>query len=116
MKKILGYVQGDMKRESIETADKDVEIVNSLLNPPLIPVKKEDIYVRRCRLTSDAIDYNYGRFRTEDLDRLLELVQGVSLLIGHRKDTAGVARFFNGNICVIRSVICFNPICYSGTS
>jgi translation initiation factor IF-1 len=107
MKKILGYIQGNMKRETIEVGDKDVSIINSLINPPLVPVKSEDVYVRRCRLASDAIDCNYGRFRTEDLPKILDLVQGVSLLIGHRKDTAGIARFFNGSIEQIDDV--FNP-------
>jgi len=107
MKKILGYIQGNMKMETIETTDEDAEVINSLLNPPLVSVKKEDIYVRRCRLASDAIDYSYGKFRTEDLPRLLEFAQGVSLLIGHRKDTAGVARFFDGSIEQIDDV--YNP-------
>jgi len=107
MKKILGYIQGNMKMETIETTDEDAEVINSLLNPPLVSVKKENIYVRRCRLASDAIDYSYGKFRTEDLPRLLEFAQGVSLLIGHRKDTAGVARFFDGSIEEIDDV--YNP-------
>lgn len=107
MKKILGYIQGNMKKEAIETIDRDVGIINSLSNPPLVPVKKEDIFVRRCRLASNAVDCSYGKFRTEDLPGLLEFIQGVSMLIGHKKDTVGIARFFNGNIEQIEDV--YNP-------
>ena len=40
----------------------------------------------------------------DDLPKLLELLHGVSLLIGHRKDMVGVARFFNGSIEQINDV------------
>ncbi len=107
MKKILGYIQGNLKKETIETSDKDVKIINSLSNPPLVQIKKEDIFVRRCRLASDTIDCSYGKFRTDDLSKLLEFVQGVSMLIGHKKDTVGIARFFNGSIEQVEDV--YNP-------
>lgn len=84
----------------------DVEIINSLENAPPIPVKKEDIYVRKCRLTGDGINCYNGRFHTEDLQELLKKTQGVSCLVGHRKDTAGIARFFGG---AIEEHTAFNP-------
>ena len=107
MKNILGYIYGDMERKAITAAEEDAEKINALSNPPPVPVKKEDVYVRRCRLVSDAVDYSYGRFRTEDLPRLLNLIEGVSLIIGHRKDTVGVARFFNGGMETLEDV--YNP-------
>ncbi len=76
----------------------DVEQVNNLDNPPPSPVIASDIYVRRCRLAGDAIDAGFGRFRAEDLPKLLDMVQGAPALIGHRKDSIGVARFFGGDL------------------
>ncbi len=76
----------------------DIEAINSLPNPPLMKVTAKDVYVRRCRLAGDAVDAGFGRFRSEDMSKLLELVQGAPALIGHRKDTLGIARFFGGEL------------------
>jgi hypothetical protein len=58
----------------------------------------DDIYVRKVRLAGDKVDAFGGRFRAQDLPKLLKMVIGLPLLIGHRKDTLGVARFFDGEI------------------
>lgn len=99
----MDYIQKELSGillpdRSKKVTEKDLEIINNLPNPPLIPLTARDIYVRRCRLAGDAVDAGFGRFRTEDLPRLLELVQGAPALVGHRKDTLGVARFFGGEI------------------
>ncbi len=78
--------------------DEDISQINSLPNPPLVPVTTRDVYIRRVRLAGDAVDAGYGRFRTGDLPRLLDLLQGAPALVGHRKDTLGVARFFGGEV------------------
>lgn len=104
MKEILGIVHGEMNREPVAVEEQDATIINSLPNPPLVPVSKDDIYVRRCRLASDAIDCGFGRFRTEYLSRLLELTQGAPMLIGHKKNEIGIARFFGGNIEKLENV------------
>lgn len=108
MSDILGYIQGEMRRETVEPLDTDVAFINSLTNPPPVPVTKQDIYIRRCRLASDAVDASYGRFRTTDLSLLLDLVNGVSMLIGHNKKTAGIARFFGGSIEILDNI--WNPV------
>lgn len=77
---------------------KDITEINNLTNPPPVPVNNNDVYVRKCRLAGDAIDAGFGRFRTEDLPLLLEKVQGAPALVGHRKDTLGIARFFGGEV------------------
>ena len=86
-----------LPKEEHVTED-DVKAINTLPNPPLVQVTLQNIYVRSCRLAGDAIDAGFGRFRTEDLEQLLNQVQGAPALIGHRKDTLGVARFFGGEI------------------
>lgn len=81
-----------------QATDEDVATINNLPNPPLIPLTAREVHVRRCRLAGDAIDAGGGRFRTEDLPRLLEMTEGAPALIGHRRDALGVARFFGGEL------------------
>ncbi|MDK9700859.1 MAG: hypothetical protein OEM52_11995 [bacterium] len=79
-------------------SESDIELIHALKNPPLMPLDETTIHVRRCRLAGDAIDAKGGKFRTEDLSRLLELVQGAPTLIGHNRNHIAVARFFGGEI------------------
>lgn len=79
-------------------SEDDVAVINGLSNPPPVKVTIDDIHVRSCRLAGDGINCHFGRFHTEDLPGLLEKIQGVSCLIGHRKETVGIARFFGGSI------------------
>ncbi len=79
-------------------SDDDVEAINNIPNPPPLPVTTRDVYVRTCRIAGDAVDAGFGRFRTEDLPRLLAMIQGAPALIGHRRDTLGIARFFGGSL------------------
>jgi len=72
----------------------------------------EDVFIRRGRLAGDAIDGQYGRFRTEDLPRLLEMTHGAPMLIGHRRDTLGMARFFGGDISEKDGVNYIRPYFY----
>jgi len=95
---IYRELSGALLSDRIKVTDDDIAIINSLPNPPPVPVTSRDIYVRRCKLACDAVDAGFGRFRTIDLPHLLELVQGAPALIGHRKDTLGVARFFGGEV------------------
>jgi hypothetical protein len=76
----------------------DLELINSLSNPPLIPLTADDVYIRRCRLAGDAVDSQHGCFRSEDLERLLVLTHGAPALIGHNRNTLAVARFFGGSV------------------
>lgn len=91
-------LSGPLIREAGHVTDEDVRWINSLSNPPPVPVSQRDIYVRRCRLAGDAVDAYFGRFRAEDLPRLLALTQGAPLLVGHNKHSLGVARFFGGTV------------------
>ncbi len=91
-------LSGPLLKEAGLPTNDDVRTINSLKNPPPVPVSERDIYVRRCRLAGEAIDAYFGCFRTKDLQKLLSMVQGAPLLIGHDKRTLGVARFFGGYI------------------
>jgi len=81
-----------------EVSDDDVAAINGLANPPPVPVTAREVYVRRCRLAGDAIDAGGGRFRTADLSKLLQMTQGAPALVGHRRESLGVARFFGGEV------------------
>lgn len=89
---------GTLLRDPCTADASDLDAIHTLPNPPLVKLSEDEIHVRRCRLASDAIDSRFGRFRTEDLPRLLELVQGAPVLVGHDRRTLGVARFFGGRI------------------
>jgi len=98
MEWIFRELAGAMLVEGSKAVDDDIIAINRLKNPPPVPVVRSDIYVRRCKLAGDAVDAGWGKFRTSDLPRLLEMVQGAPALIGHRKETLGVARFFGGSL------------------
>ena len=82
----------------LDATTDDLAIIHALKNPPLESLTADSIYVRRCRLAGDVVDAKNGRFRTEDLPKLLEMVQGAPALIGHNRNSLAVARFFGGSI------------------
>jgi hypothetical protein len=55
---------------------------------------KDDIYVRAMYLCNDLVDYYYTRFDSGDLDAICEMIIGQSVLIGHKKEEAPLARFY----------------------
>ena len=98
MIRIFDSLAGTIDTGTTSVSDDDIAVISNLSNPPPVPVKIKDIYVRKCRLAGDGINCHFGRFHTEDLPDLLNKTQGASCLIGHRKETAGIARFFGGSI------------------
>lgn len=91
-------LNGSPLRDPCPVDREDILAISRLDNPPLVALQPGDILVRRCRLANDQVDSRFGRFRREDLPRLLELVQGAPVLIGHDRRTLGVARFFGGSV------------------
>jgi len=89
---------GDLLKKPYLPTKSDIEQINGLTNPPLVQLKPDDIFIRSCRLASDRVDARFGCFRKEDLPRLLEMIQGAPVLIGHDRRTLGVARFFGGEV------------------
>ncbi|MCB2213494.1 hypothetical protein KQI52_15365 [bacterium] len=92
------HLSGQMLRDPVNPGSAEIREIRNLPNPPLVDLKADDIHVRRCRLASDAVDSRFGRFRTKDMPRVLELLRGAPVLIGHDKRTLGVARFFGGTV------------------
>lgn len=95
---IVQNLSGSVLNEADIVLDTDLEQIKSLKKPPLIDLTPEDVYIRKVRLAGDKIDAYGGRFRTEDLGKVLKMTDGLPLLIGHKKDTLGIARFFNGSV------------------
>ncbi|MBM3327399.1 MAG: hypothetical protein FJY65_10595 [Calditrichaeota bacterium] len=91
-------LSGVLLPEQTKALDEDIAGINGLPNPPPVPVTARDVYIRRCRLAGDAVDAGFGRFRSEDLPRLLQMAQGAPALIGHKREGLGVARFFGGSL------------------
>jgi hypothetical protein len=52
---------------------RDMDLIHKLPNPPLVPLKEDDIHIRRCRLAGDIIDSHGGCFRSQDLPKLLKM-------------------------------------------
>lgn len=95
---ILQTLSGPVTAARESTGENDVAQIAQLPNPPLAPLTECDIHVRRCRLAGDAVDTQFGCFRSHDLQKLLELTHGAPALIGHNRQTVAVARFFGGSV------------------
>jgi hypothetical protein len=95
---ILQRLSGPLMAVREATPTADLEQINSLPNPPLIPLNADDVHVRRCRLAGDAVDSQFGCFHTHHLNDLLALTHGAPALIGHNRQTLPVARFFGGSV------------------
>jgi hypothetical protein len=95
---ILQRLSGPLMAVRDASPASDLEQINSLPNPPLIPLAAEDIHVRRCRLAGDAVDSQFGCFHSHHLQELLAMTHGAPALIGHNRMTLPVARFFGGSV------------------
>jgi hypothetical protein len=95
---ITQELSGQVISAQSKVSKRDLDLIQRLPNPPLLPLTEDDIYVRRCRLAGEVIDSHGGCFRGEDLTTLLKLTWGAPTLIGHNRQTVGVGRFFGGRI------------------
>ena len=95
---ILQRLSGPVMAARDAGASSDLALISALSNPPLVPLGENDIHVRRCRLAGDAVDAQFGCFRTHDLAKLLSLTHGAPALIGHNRQSTPVARFFGGSV------------------
>lgn len=77
---------------------KHLKTINSLSPPPPVEVEQDHIHVRAMKLTGDSLNSQLGRFHTEDLGKLAKKTIGAPVLIGHNKDSAPIARFFDGKV------------------
>lgn len=79
--------------------EEDARIINSLpKNPPPVPVKAGEAYVREVRLLGVTVNNQLGSPRPEDMETWLALSIGVPLMVGHKKDEIPMSRFFTGRV------------------
>jgi len=95
---ILQTLSGPVTPARENAQENDVAQIAALPNPPLAPLAESDIHVRRCRRAGDAVDSQFGCFRSHDLQKLLDLTHGAPALIGHNRQSVAVARFFGGSV------------------
>ncbi|MBU0508738.1 hypothetical protein KKH27_07880 [bacterium] len=95
---ILQLLYGPVTAAREAAGTDDVAQIHALSNPPLTELVADDIHVRRCRLAGDAVDSQFGCFRSHDLPKLLDLTHGAPALIGHNRQSVAVARFFGGSV------------------
>lgn len=74
-----------------------IDQINALQGVQILATK-DNVYIRSLRLAGDAVDNQDGRFHTEDLQRLLELTNGVPMKIMHNKELLPIGRFFGGEL------------------
>ena len=70
--------------------------INQLMAPP-IPVTAENAHIRIMYLASDSINAHGGRFPPDELHKLVKLIPGTPVLVGHRRDRLPIARSFNAD-------------------
>jgi len=81
------------------------------LNPPK-PVNEGDVEIREYRIVGDALTMHRGKFRTEDMEHMLKLMNGAPMLAGHDTDKVPLARFFGGRTEKIGDVTYAIPMFY----
>jgi hypothetical protein len=105
MQKQLSRVSGLIEQCADNEIESDVKVINSLVSPPPKIIIASDVYMKKCWLAGDALNSHYGRFHTEDIPKLLNLVQGAPLMemhntggLFHGRGTLPIGRFFGGSI------------------
>jgi len=57
-------------------------------------ITTEDVHVRAMYLCNDLVDYYFTRFDEADLDAIAEMLPGQSVIVGHKREMAPIARFY----------------------
>ena len=79
--------------------EEEAQIINSLpKNPPPVPVKAGEAYVREVRLFGVTVNNQSGSPRAENMETWLSLSQGTPLMVGHIKQEIPLSRFFGGRV------------------
>lgn len=84
--------------ESVLIDSEIINKINKLNNPPPTMLNAGDVLIRKCRLAGSLLDSYKGKFRESFLPELLQMVNGIPLLVGHQKNSAPIGRFFGGSI------------------
>jgi hypothetical protein len=74
-----------------------LELINNSL-PVGSKLTRDGVFVRAMYVTSDAVNTQGGRFRSEDLSALSSLISGVPVMIGHDKSKLPIGRCFKSEL------------------
>ncbi len=100
---LLGSIgKSNLSKEEVDT---DIAFINKNFDLPT-ELSADDVYIRECWLTGNAINCYFGRFRDKDLKILLELVNGAPLMDSHKKGgylglgqiELPLGKFFGGSV------------------
>lgn len=94
--KLTGVITVSAGEDSKESIKKDLEKINNLGNPKKLTA--DDVFIRECWLTGDAVNCYFGRFRIEDLHKMVSMINGVALIVGHDKSSLPIGKFFGAEI------------------
>jgi hypothetical protein len=97
MEELLGKIEARLEEESEEVSDELIFLINSRIRPPK-PVTKKDVYVRTMFLVSDEVNSYGGRFPTEELPNIANLVIDSPVIVGHSKEKLPIARSFKAEL------------------
>jgi hypothetical protein len=85
-----------IRNDSIDNSAELYRRLNSLIKPAS-PVTPDNAHIRMMYMVSDRINDHGGRFSLDDLSKLIDLVPGAPVLVGHRRDRLPVARAFHAD-------------------
>lgn len=94
--KLTGQITVSSVHDSEKTIDQDIAKINGLGIPKKLT--SNDVHIRECWLTGDAVNCYFGRFRTEDLTLMGSMVDGAPLLDSHDRMSLPMGRFFGATI------------------
>lgn len=97
VEELLAHVGAELRKPEEEISDELVFLINSRIKPPR-PVTKEQIFIRTMFLVSDEVNSYGGRFRSEELVRIAELVIDSPVMVGHAKEKLPIARNFKAEV------------------
>lgn len=75
-----------------EASQEDLDLIKQFALDKNITAN--DVYVRAMYLCNDLVDSYFTRFDSPDLDAVCKMIVGQSVLIGHKKEEAPLARFY----------------------
>lgn len=90
----LGRLTARLAEPVTDRLQELVSLINSSINPPT-PVTESDVYIRAMLVVSDEVNSFGGRFPSDELPRLAELLIDSPVLVGHRKDKLPIGRNFH---------------------
>ena len=75
-------------------------------------LSENDVVIYPFKIAGDAVNSQNGRFRTTDLPAMLQMMNGVALLVGHDTDKLPAGRFFGGVVTSENGVNYIKPYFY----